>query len=255
MLLLHITPKIWCPFSTFRTVELIDLKIEPLGLHLRDSELVARRPCPNKLIAVACRRQGRAALNGILIETPRPSEDKFTCITRWAILGEFLATHRVDYRLLDDDYDAASDDMTLWHGYVPELIGVSPLVFKGWTHRYPAWVENLPPVAVEPKMEFILAAGYRACPSRQIDKGTESSPRLLSYQKFLAAARKNTRTDDVFSDGGRVVTRRQEFAMPTIERERITAPNPITQDMRMPAPKTAFRVLESHREANRGCHE
>lgn len=135
-MLLHIRPRL---YSRFEKVALIDLEIPQLGLRLRgDIDLVTRRPYPNKFYAVACRKMGRKAVDGILIQTDRPCAG-FQCIVRWAIDASLVVTHRVDYTLLDQDFDFASDDMTLWH-----------------EDRWPTWADGISPLLAEPKMEILV---------------------------------------------------------------------------------------------------
>jgi hypothetical protein len=43
-----------------------------------------------------------------------------------------LATHRVHYKLLDHEFDAASDNMILWHASCAEQQ-------RGWANRWPAF--------------------------------------------------------------------------------------------------------------------
>lgn len=113
-MLLHLHPRL---FSDFADVELVDLSIDPLRLKLRGGvDLMTRRPLPNKHYAVACRRQGRKAINGIFIDTDKPVTE-FLYTARWAIHADFICTHKVHYQLLDAEFDAASDSMVLWYAY------------------------------------------------------------------------------------------------------------------------------------------
>lgn len=91
-MLVHIRPRL---FSPFRNVSLMDLEIKPLGIHLMGGiDLTTRRPYPNKRYAVACRKQGHKAIDGILIETAKPV-DVLRYIARWAVDATFCAIHRV----------------------------------------------------------------------------------------------------------------------------------------------------------------
>jgi hypothetical protein len=73
---------------------MISKSAEPRGV-----DLATRRPYPNKRYAVACRREGRKAIEGILIENSPPVE-KLDYTARWVVDAEFVATHRVSYKLL-----------------------------------------------------------------------------------------------------------------------------------------------------------
>ena len=96
-------------------------------------------------------------------------------------------THRVLYTVLDHEFDAASDNACLWHGYSGE--------FGGWANRFPAWAKGLAPATIEPMMEVVPRAFGR--------NGTE----------------------DEIDDEGRIIERRQTFGMPTIERARLLDTN------------------------------
>jgi Family of unknown function (DUF6012) len=61
--------------------------------------------------------------------------------------AEPLVTHHVHYKVLDHDFDTASDSMVLWYACEAEL--------GGWSRRLPAWAEGIPPVTAEPLMEII----------------------------------------------------------------------------------------------------
>jgi hypothetical protein len=218
--LLHIRPQF---FRTFlESVELVDMALEPLGLKLKGGvDVIARRPYPNKGYLVACRREGRKAVEGILVDM-HDAPGMLVSTTRWAIDAQLVVTHQVHYQLLDREFDAASDDMTLWYACEPENIGVSPDSFKGWSNRRPAWTNDLAPYLLEPKMAIM------AIPRRDQEKALEAQTR--------------TRTVDIANEKGLCIERSQHFALPTIERERITTLNAITRSMRLPAIGSAFRV-------------
>jgi hypothetical protein len=131
-MLLHIIPKL---FSTVRDCTIADLTIEPFGLQLRGGvELRTVRPYLNKRYAVAARRIGRKALDGILIETPEPIS-AYSYTARWAIEAQHLVTHHVTCKLLDRDFDAASEDSVLWYAHSESL--------GGWISREPDQIAPL----------------------------------------------------------------------------------------------------------------
>ena len=108
-MLLHIRPRLFSPYQ----VALVDLEVSPLGLHLRGGvDLTTRWPYPNKWQAVACRKLGNKAIDGILIETGKRL-DEWRTTARWAVNASMVVTHRVHYKLLDHDFDAASDRITV----------------------------------------------------------------------------------------------------------------------------------------------
>jgi len=181
-MLLHITPQFYGPF---RQVEILDLRLEPFGLNLGMRDLAARRPYPNKHFVVACRRAGgRKAFDGMLIET-RNHVEEFQYVARWVVNRSFLGVHEVHYKVLDRDFDAASDNMTLWSACCESL--------GGWSNREPSWAEDQAPVRAEPKTE--VKAG-----------------RLQRQGVF----------EDIRDEqSGWIACRRETLSMPTLERERI----------------------------------
>ena len=177
-MLIHIRPRL---FSGYRNVSLIDLKIEPFGLHLVGGrDLKIGRPYPNKQYAVACRKQGHKAMDGILLET-KSFVNEMSTTARWAIEAELCVTHSVDYKVLDREFDAASDNMVLWHACCKEL--------GGWTNRFPP-----------------VTWGFVTEPMMEIDPGAFDDRR---------------KREDVVDKSDNIVSRDEVFSMPTIEPERL----------------------------------
>jgi len=204
-MLIHIRPRLFCPF---KEVSLVDLNIEPLGLRLSGARhLSAGRPYRNKHYSVAYRRGSRKAIDGILLSAPGLVK-YLGYSARWAIAAEIVVTHKVRYVVLDQDFDAASDDMTVWgkHSRQP---GVSSL--GDWENRDPAWAraDGVFPCNAEPAMEVLPRTDVR----------------------YLA-------TTDVM-EGNYISERRQEFHIPTIEKERMLG---TWLNTRMPDIASAFKV-------------
>ncbi|WP_299496380.1 DUF6012 family protein [uncultured Shewanella sp.] len=110
----HLIPSIFNEYSNV-DVELIDLSFPELDLVLKQGiDVVVGRPYPNKCIDVVRRKEGRKAINGILVEIPNHIKS-FTLVTRWSVDAERVLTHTVNYNLIDSDYDFASQDPTLWY--------------------------------------------------------------------------------------------------------------------------------------------
>ena len=200
-MLLHIRPRL---FSPFKYVELFELEIEPLGLHLRGGiDLATRRPYPNRHYAVACRKEGKKAIDGILLDTATVL-DEFRATARWAVEAQLVVSHHVDYKILDHDFDSASDDMTFWYACGASL--------GGWSNRCPAWTELRPCVMAPPTMEVL--------------------PRDAKRKRIEA------REDFIDKENGFITTRHETFAMPTIEKERLLSR---ALNERMPLLTMAFR--------------
>jgi Family of unknown function (DUF6012) len=199
-MLLHLRPR--C-LSRYRDVELVDFAIPELGLHLvGGKDLTTRRPYPNKRYAVACRHQGRKAIDGLLIDVNRRIE-RFSTIARWAINADFIAKHQVAYQVLDCDYDLVTDSVVLWYP--------TSGVLGSWDKRIPSWVGNAAPVEIEPRME--------------VDVPEKRSPYVVA--------------DEVDSTRGRIRRRSQTFRVPTVERERLQQ---CRFNDRLPDIASAFRV-------------
>jgi hypothetical protein len=115
-MLIHLIPRMFACPVTEPLCELHDFESPELGLTLKaGTDLVGRRPFPNKKYLVANRRIGRKAMNGFLIETKAPIR-AFTTITRWTVESEErVVTHRITYRVLDDEFDAVTEDMPYWY--------------------------------------------------------------------------------------------------------------------------------------------
>lgn len=202
-MLLHIIPRLYVAEPDAPQCDLIDFHCPDLGLKLRSGiELVARRPYPNKRYQVACRKVGQKAMQGILIETAGRVRE-FTTLTRWAVGGDRVVNHQVQYFVIDDDFDAVTDSMVLWSGMSPSL--------GGWSRRWPSVAENWTPAAAQPRMELV------------------SRERSGHYADRLDAA-------------GRVVERSEVYQVPTVERERVLFRSKSDIYDRIPTADMAFRV-------------
>lgn len=186
-MLIHVTPQFFTCARSGPYVELVDLRVDQLGLFLRGGkELTTRRPFPNKHFAVACRKTGRKAIGGILIETPKPLAE-FTVETRWAIEAETLVKHRVKYVVLDQDFDTVTDQMSFWFA----TLGIPTGDF---TSRWPEAHKGAVPVKAQPRMQLAPDAH-----------------------------RTGIIEDRLFD--GRIEERSETFPVPTIERARLYSRN------------------------------
>ncbi len=131
-MLIHLTPRLFvCPVDDGEAT-LIGIQMETFGIDLRgEVDVTARRPFPNKRLLVACRKVGRKAVNGILVETKRPVKS-FTTATRWMIEGIGEIRHEMRYEVLDEDHGAVSESMVLWYATSPSLGGFATDGRRGW---------------------------------------------------------------------------------------------------------------------------
>lgn len=144
ILLIHITPSFYTCALSGNNCELIDLVIPRFNISLRaGNEVVTRRPFPNKRIAVASRKGERRAVIGMLFETDA-HVSHFSVVSRWGIDAGSVVTHRIDYVVLDQEFDVASDFQVLWHGDAG----------TGLPSRWPNEGDNLTPAEGAPRMSL-----------------------------------------------------------------------------------------------------
>ena len=185
-----------------KQVVLIDPAVEPFGHLSGKADLASRRPHRNPEYTVACRRRGRRAIDGILIEAPDPVSE-FTTVARWAVMADFVATHRITFSILDQDFGAVSDDPRLWKE-APEDQG-------GLPSRWPTWAKDFEPQHIQAVLDTdLFNLREPSCEGR-------------------------------FNRKGRLAERRETLAIPTIERGRVLHPS-LAGEKRMPALESAFIV-------------
>lgn len=200
-MIIHLSPSIYaCPKT--EPCSLIDLTCNELNIDLvGGKELTARRPYPNKKYLVACRKVGQKAMNGILIESKTPVRE-FTVVTRWSVAASHIATHRVHYIILDEEYDAISENMVLWYA-TSESLG-------SYKSRWPGNEEYGTPATSQPRME--------------------------AYQRL----RRVGPIRDVTDESGAVIERSEVFKLPTLQPERVLN-SKLSYGDRTPSLEAAFR--------------
>lgn len=202
-MLIHIAPRFFTGNYAI-PVQLVDVTVEPLGLVLRDGvDLAMRQPFPNKRLYVACRMVGRKAMNGLLIDTGTVRIKEFEVVTRWAVFAGDVVTHRVRHVVLDEEFDAVSTDMVLWHAMCESL--------GGWESRMPALPDNASPASHMPRMAIMPE-----------DRGQRTGDVV-----------------DKLNAAGIVKERHEVFSMPTIQPERLQNRR---LDQRLPQFQDAFTV-------------
>ncbi|QHM74015.1 DUF6012 family protein [Mixta intestinalis] len=129
-MLIHLTPSYFLNYSNI-SVNLIDVEIPELGLRLQEErDITVRFPSPNKRLHYVCRKKGRKAVKGILLNTDKHVSD-ITVITRWAVQGD-VSVHRVHMHIVGND-DAATDLIQLWSGFYNSPYGdKTPEVAMNW---------------------------------------------------------------------------------------------------------------------------
>lgn len=212
-MLLHLIPKIMNRYLDVQ-VELIDVQIPELNVTLTGGEhLVVRKPFPNKSYYVACRKVGRKAMRGFLIETDKQLR-QFTVITRWNAKSELwkpetekVLTHKVNYTVADSDFDVISDDHTFYYAQ------------SNFESRWLTDFSIAPPVYTEPRMDFLYC----------------------EYHKRGEHVAVDDRYDEVV-----MVNRVEDITVPTIEKERFSMREKL--DSRLPG--LSFRFITENEEVS-----
>lgn len=216
-MLIHITPTIFLGKYQFEaSCELLSLTVNELNLTLvGGKDLATRRPYPNRHYLVACRNIRKTAVSGILIDSPE-TLGSFTVVNRWLARridgeGQLVSdtlTHACTYVTLDREYDAVSDEMTLWYGSA---------CYPEWQSRWPVGVKYGMPISAQPRMD-------------------------ICSEEFGGLKRSGDVADVV--EDGRVLSRTEVFQLPTVEPGRLLS-NHLSR--RMPGVELAFKASQLQR--------
>lgn len=210
-MLMHLVPRLFNRFGDVK-IDLLDISIPDINLKLlADKDIVARTPYPNKCYYVACKKTGRKAVNGILVDFEKPV-DKFSVVTNWLISTRNKqlkqVQHIVNYTVLDRDFNYATDDPTIWYASYNS-------VFK---NRWPEKYEHLPPIDLHPNMK-VFTCDYEP-----------------------------NRGDDIVNhiEDGVIIKRIENYDIPTVEQARLFGNNIRLHGNRMPVVEHAFtsRAME-----------
>jgi hypothetical protein len=205
-MLIHICPR-FLTWNDDIPVRLVDVTVDALGVVLRDGvDLVMRQPYPNKRYYVACRKVGRKAINGLILDTGMGRLMEFEVVTRWAVFASDVVTHHVQHVVLDKEFDAVSTDMVLWYAMCAGL--------GGWDCRAPRLPEGVCPASHMPRMAIMP---------------TDREHRTGNVV-------------DVVNRRGMITERREVFSLPTIQPERLRN---FRLDDRLPRVEDIFNVGHS----------
>jgi hypothetical protein len=199
-MLIHLIPKIFASQAA-HPCELIDFSSPELDFTLLGGkDLMAKRPYLNKRYLVACRKAGQKAMDGVLLDIPT-IPNMFSTVTRWMVNGEYEVNHEVVYLILDDEFDALSDDPMFWG---------SRCAYADKPERKGRWPEGV--------------------------NGT-----VCTTWPYMEVTPRGNRAGDIFDIlfDKRVISRVENFPMHTIERERLLE-KMADPDQRFPALKDAF---------------
>lgn len=187
-MLIHITPQFYVPVEVPFVIfacEMVDLTIKQIGVAMAKKDIVTRQPFSNKRYWVGSRSGSRKALIGVLFEVPGYI-DAFTVCVRWAINGEYLISHKIEYIVLDRDFDAVSDRMVLWYS--------SRNANREYALRWPNSVVGSP---------------------------ADEQPRMEIFDPVTFGISAKTRAQDSVNSKGIVLERVESLPMHTIESERL----------------------------------
>lgn len=206
-MLIHISPRFYTGNHNI-PVQLVDVTIEPLGVVLREGvELAMCQPYPNKHFYVACRKVGHEATNGLLLDLGPKRVKEFEVVTRWAVFAGDVVTHRVKHVVLDEEFDAVSTNMILWHAMSKGL--------GGWESRMPSLPDNASPASHMPRMAIM--------PEDREQRTGDVTDRL--------------------NRSGMITERHEVFFMPTIQPLRLQN---FRLDNRLPKFQDAFEIPLAH---------
>lgn len=82
-MLFHLVPKVYNPFSDIEDLKLLSVAIPDYGIELKADELSQGRPFSNKNYVVGMFKDGRKAMNGMLIVLPHDDIKKFAVKMIW----------------------------------------------------------------------------------------------------------------------------------------------------------------------------
>jgi len=108
---IHLIPKLFFKYANHFSI--LSLEVPELSIHLTNDDIVSRKPFPNKCYHVVCKRKGKKAIKGILLESDKHLSH-FQVRTKWLIDNEEI-THVVNYHVIDDEFSLVSDDFTLMY--------------------------------------------------------------------------------------------------------------------------------------------
>lgn len=182
-MLLHLVPQVVNRYKDVE-LELTDVTIPELNVTLKAGEdLVVRKPYPNKSYYVACRKIGRKAMQGLILELDKTIQ-AFTVITSWHVKSRLWAktlTHQVNYTVADTNFDVVSDDHTYLYAC------------DNFKDRWLTDFQIDPPVNTQPRMDVLICDYHKRGESVSIED---------EYDDFV------------------MVKRTEDVTIPTIELER-----------------------------------
>ncbi|MGR3808183.1 DUF6012 family protein [Pasteurella testudinis] len=152
MMLIHLMPTF---INLYRNVTVnikrLAISTENNLYEMDPTLLKVGKPFPNKSYHVVCRKKGNKAFQGLFAHLD-DNPITFSVIEEWDVVTDnnslgLIHYHYINFHLLNQEFNAVSQDMLMWDGYKLDI-------HKDWV-----------PVDCQPKMEFttnILGRGKRA---------------------------------------------------------------------------------------------
>lgn len=173
-MLIHLTPSFFLQYANI-SVKLVDVVVPELGIHLEEGkDITVRFPAPNKRLHYVCRKKGRRAIYGILLNTDKPVTD-ITVITRWAVQGH-ISVHRVHMHITGTG-EAATDVIQLW----------SAVRGTSFVDCTPPGAGNWVPASCQPRLT-VAAADRTSCREPAIWRRTDPAGIIREQTEFFTAA-------------------------------------------------------------------
>lgn len=122
-MIFHLVPRVYNPYSNITDVEMKSISIPDYNINICEKELNQGRPMPNKNYVIGMLKDGRKAMEGLLISLPDQGPLKFNVEILWKmkVNGEDVyLTHEITNHIKGDvskDKDLISQEAVLWYGY------------------------------------------------------------------------------------------------------------------------------------------
>lgn len=142
-MLFHLVPKIYNPYSNIRVLGIESIAIPDLDIYIAGNQLSFGKPYPNKNYVVGMIKEGRKALNGLLIDLPSLNLKSFTVDIVWNLLLEnktIALKHTILNTIDSEDMNDGllTHDAFFWYGY------------KEFSHKWAIPNQKQAPIDFEP---------------------------------------------------------------------------------------------------------
>ncbi|MFA2965214.1 hypothetical protein KWF73_18350 [Acinetobacter pittii] len=121
-MLFHIVPKIYNPYSNITVLGIESIAIPDLNIHIDADQLSFGKPYPNKNYFVGMKKEGRKALNGLLLDLPSLNLKSFSVEIVWNLSLEkktISLKHTILNTIDSEDVEDGllTHDALFWYGY------------------------------------------------------------------------------------------------------------------------------------------